>query len=527
MMQHWNEPSIVQWCEEERTAKLPGRPILNDIMARVEAGHIQGIICWHPDRLSRNPTDAGRIMQGLASGSLKDLKFVAYTFENSAEGRFMLAIMLGQATYYSDNLSNRIKLAIRTKISQGWLPWLAPLGYLNDRNTHTIVPDPDRFDIVRDLLEYFLHATVSVRSLWQLATVGRGLRTRKHPQLGEKAVTLTGVYRMLTNPFYAGLLEHGGRLWPGKHVPMITVEQYDAIQRLLGRPHPARPSKKPFPLTGLIRCGECGYAVTAEEKRKPSGKVYVYYHCSKRAPHYRCKQSPIRAEALLDQVTRFVEGVQPPHELNQWLLARMERMALDDRSSDVSQHNLIQKRLEDIERATRSLVSMRVRELISDEEYLDRRRDFDLERTRLTAQAGTLKTARDWLEPANLFLSFSNRAAKLFRHGDPSRQRMILGIIGSNCSLENGIFSAVAAKPFLTRGDRDIRTSLRDTMCEVRTLFMIGDARFLTMLSQMKEVLGSAAEATAVENGHPAPSPLKDVSNIPTSPRASRKRGAP
>ena len=46
---------------EKRSAKMPGRPIFEEMVRRIERGEAQGVICWKIDRLSRNPVDSGRI----------------------------------------------------------------------------------------------------------------------------------------------------------------------------------------------------------------------------------------------------------------------------------------------------------------------------------------------------------------------------------------------------------------------------------------------------------------------------------
>jgi len=37
---------------------------------------------------------------------------------------------------------------------------------------------------------------------------------------------------------------------------MVTFEEFDRVQRLLGRPGPARAKRLGFAYTGMIRCGE-------------------------------------------------------------------------------------------------------------------------------------------------------------------------------------------------------------------------------------------------------------------------------
>src|SRR3989338_6782235 len=56
-----DELEVVDEFIEKRTAKMPGRPIFEEMLRRIEKGEVQGIICWKVDRLSRNPVDSGRI----------------------------------------------------------------------------------------------------------------------------------------------------------------------------------------------------------------------------------------------------------------------------------------------------------------------------------------------------------------------------------------------------------------------------------------------------------------------------------
>ena len=131
---------------ESRTAKIPGRPVFNSMMREVERGQADGILAWHPDRLARNSVDGGQIVYALDTGKLTALKFPAFWFENTPQGKFMLQIAFGQSKYYVDNLSENVKRGIRQKIRLGWFPAKPPIGYLNDPRPRTIVVDPPRAD---------------------------------------------------------------------------------------------------------------------------------------------------------------------------------------------------------------------------------------------------------------------------------------------------------------------------------------------------------------------------------------------
>ena len=48
-----DELEIAEEFIEKWSAKSPGRPVFGDMMARIQNGEAQGIICWKIDRLAR------------------------------------------------------------------------------------------------------------------------------------------------------------------------------------------------------------------------------------------------------------------------------------------------------------------------------------------------------------------------------------------------------------------------------------------------------------------------------------------
>src|SRR3989304_6307498 len=65
---------IVEELIEKQSAKIPGRPIFNNMIDRIEKDDASGIVCWHPDRLARNSVDGGKIIYLIDTGKIKFLK---------------------------------------------------------------------------------------------------------------------------------------------------------------------------------------------------------------------------------------------------------------------------------------------------------------------------------------------------------------------------------------------------------------------------------------------------------------------
>ena len=145
---------VVAEFTENRTAKEPGRPIFNEILARIKKREASGILAWSPDRLARNAVDGGQIIHLVDSGIITDLHFPTYMFEPNSAGKLMLAVMFGMSKYYTDSLSDGIKRAVRQRIQHGYWARPAPLGYQFDHNTRTVVVDPTRAQLIRQTFEF-------------------------------------------------------------------------------------------------------------------------------------------------------------------------------------------------------------------------------------------------------------------------------------------------------------------------------------------------------------------------------------
>jgi site-specific DNA recombinase len=314
-------------------------------------------------------------------------------------------------------------------------------------------------------------------------------RTRSSRKRGRKPLARSSIYRIFTRPFYYGQFEFpagSGRWYRGIHEPMITEDEYDRVQMILGRKGNPRPrAHSVFPFTGIIRCGECGAMVTAEEKHqlicgtcrfkfayrrrancphcntqiakmtKPVFLRYTYYHCTK-SKNPSCSQGAISGAELEGQIGEYLSRIQISERFRTWAITYLGEL---DEQESASRDAVIQsqrKAHEDGLRRLDNLVRLQTapenvdRSLLSDEEYSRQRMALLKERRQLEESLQNAGSrVEHWLDLSTATFDFACTARERFARGDPKTKKEILLALGSNLTLKGKNLNIVAKTPFL------------------------------------------------------------------------------
>ena len=443
--------NVIKEFIESKTAKEPGREIFNEMLAGIENGEAEGILAWHPDRLARNSIDGGRIIYLVDTGKIRELKFPTFWFDSTPQGKFMLNIAFGQSKYYVDNLSENIKRGIRQKLKNGLWPQMAPLGYLNDRNTKSIIVDKNKARLIKKSFEIY---STGKFSLWRLCeTINNlGLLGRKN-----KMLSISNYQYFLKNPFYCGLIRYNGELYEGKHEPIIAKKLFDKVQEVMkSKSKPNKKKQKYFVFRGFIRCAECGCLITAETQ-----KGHNYYHCTKRK--IKCFQKYVREENLAGQINEYIQKVSLPDNWTEKIIAELKKeKILKIQSSESFAQNLKEK-ISIIDGKLERLMDTYLENAVSLQEYQENKNNLVQQKQILKDKITAFEQKRgNWFEPAIRFVKSAKYAGILAKSKNFEEKRDFFKKLGSNFKilnqkqvfdLENPFKILADAEPRLWRGE--------------------------------------------------------------------------
>mgnify|MGYP001604630505 CR=1 FL=1 len=428
---------------ESKSAKKPGREIFNKMVSKInESDEAVGLLAWHPDRLARNSVDGGQIIYLIDTGKLVSLRFPTFWFEPTPQGLFMLQVAFGQSKYYSDNLSENVKRGIRQKLRRGEWTGLAPLGYVNNAKIRNIEPDPTKARVIAKAFEEFSQGRHTLESLSErLKFLGVASKTGKRLC---KAV----VKHMLSNPIYTGLIVHNSETYEGKFSPIVSRATFEIVQRILKDRAKPRKSKKShnFPFVGLLRCGECGAAITAQYAHGHGG-TYRYYRCTKRLGP--CSQRYLREDLMAHQLKNLLSKVALCQDWTEKMRAQVDIWEKEQTQVSKSFAQNLEVKVKETDEKLDKLVNAFLDGTIEKETYLVKKDELVKLKTELLERKRDFgRKGNNWNEPLKGWLNTACHAEKLASSEDFYEIKSLVEKIGTNRRLLDRIVLFDFKKPF-------------------------------------------------------------------------------
>lgn len=445
------------------------RKKFTQILADITAGKYDGILSWHPDRLSRNMLESGMMMDMLDSGIIKDLKFPTVQFSNNAAGKLLLNILFAMSKNYTDSQSENVRRGVSSGFERGKASaykW----GYVRDEITGYYEPDPNNFELIKQGWQMRLNGQTEIEivDFWKIHNVHRTTKiTRKNKKIRKIVITKQIASRLFHEPFYFGILVQTGQEVDLREItnfePMIDEETYNAVQAMSQKrarvlPHSKRTAF--YPLRAMVFCGVCKGEIPMRvgKNKGGNGSHVLTYRCDNEGCTRTVKS--VRAKYVFDGMYEILDKMKFTEKeydkysktIDGYTDEKVQELRAERRSLEGARKHK-DKELADKSRQLTSLPTdtpeIARKTLIHDLE--------DLENTVIDLTGQIKAINKKVVDPAQIkitkeeFLNLANSVAEKMRAGTSVEKDILARILLLNISLDNkNAPSFIWKEPFAT-----------------------------------------------------------------------------
>ena len=424
---------ISKYFEDSSSAHKLNRQGFKDMISQIEKSKEPiGLITWKISRLARNPIDEGVIKYAFMRKKITHIIARDREYREN-ENQIIMGVDFGQATQFSIELSKDVKEGMNKKVSFGYRPVKAPYGYINDpiglKGEKKIFKDEKYFKPIKQFLKSFSTGMYSVPELRKKMTK-EGILTRAN-----KPFSNSSLYLILKRRFYCGEYYWGGKLIKGKHKPMISVEEYNKIQFLLGREQKVSQNKYQNYYSGLIKCSECNSCITGYSKTKLNSKkgvsTYHYLKCVNK--NKNCKQKPLTRNVLDDEVLMILGGLTLSKGIIEYSLDKLKQLENQDGNQLSKELKMLKTRKSEIERELIVLGEKLIRGVVKEILYIKMNKKLEEELILIDSKINSFEKRNEFdLVKVKKLFEFTLNAQKHFKLGSYEEKKKILHLVGSN-----------------------------------------------------------------------------------------------
>ena len=211
------------------------RPGLQRLLADIAAGHIDIVVVYKVDRLTRSLLDFAKLVEAFDKAGTSFVSITQSFNTTTSMGRLTLNMLLSFAQFEREVTAERIRDKIAQSKARGmWMGGTPPIGYRPDGRSLAIVEEDAA--IVRHIFRRYVElANVrllaeeldeqAIRSPARSAISGRAF--------GDRRFSRGQLYKILSNPTYIARIDHGGRSHKANFPAIIDQAQWDKVQATL------------------------------------------------------------------------------------------------------------------------------------------------------------------------------------------------------------------------------------------------------------------------------------------------------
>ena len=259
------------------------RPGLKRLMSDITMGRIKIVVVYKVDRLTRSLADFAKLVELFDAHGVSFVSVTQQFNTTSSMGRLTLNVLLSFAQFEREVTGERIRDKIAASKAKGmWMGGVTPVGYLP--HERTLIIDEPQAQRIREVYGLYLELSCVRKLKFELDQRGwvtPERNSRRAGQQGGKPFSRGHLYRILTNPVYAGRIAHKDAVFAGLHPAIIDEVTWESVQETLKsnlQGHRTRATAvNPSLLTGFV-FDEQGNPLTPTHAKKAERR-YRYYVC--------------------------------------------------------------------------------------------------------------------------------------------------------------------------------------------------------------------------------------------------------
>ena len=382
---------------------IKNRPALKELLKDAEEKKFDMVISWKINRISRKLADVLKIVDILEKN---DITFKSYSepFEtDTPAGKMQFQMMALIGEFERGTIAQNVKMGMCAKAKAGEWCGGRVLGY-------DLVPIENQEGAKRRKSKLIINEreAESIRLIFNEYVNGKGYKaiTNKLNKLGYKTkknndFSVNSIREILTNPVYIGKVRYNVRqnwaekrrrninanpiITDGIHEAIIDEKLWDKVQVIMEskKGKPSRIYDGEYPLTGILRCPKCGAGMvisrTTNKLADGTKKRIAYYCCGawKNKGTSVCNSNTIRVDKANEYVFTKISELLSNEKMVETIVNNINKERHKKINPAKKELERIDKELEKIDRKKTKLFEAYEEEVISKEEFKERKDELN------------------------------------------------------------------------------------------------------------------------------------------------------
>lgn len=250
-----------------------------------------------------------------------------------------------------------------------------------------------------------------------------------------KAMNTSQLNRFLENPFYHGMMQVKGKLYPHKYPPLISESLFNQVQRIkhgANKSNSRHAGKKDILLRGLMKCNCCGCQITGDIKKNK----YVYYSCTNGKGI--CKKEWVREEELLSPMLEYLDKIKVSDDLIEKIVDYLKKSFEAEQEFYKQTHENLRKELDQVQNRISRLVDSHLDGKIDGDIYEQKLNEYKKRQQEIISLMATHVDAdKASLITVKTVLDLAKRAKEIYESSKVDEKRQILNFLFSNLEMRD------------------------------------------------------------------------------------------